>query len=251
MDNRELIQNLANALTVEVEKLERRIKELEYENTQYKEALGIMNTVQDLEERTPLSIKPEYVFLSRHQHTIFEDWLENPLSEEMLTAYGYKCFYPLCIYKAGTTKAWTHESILEDSLIYQQSPDHFHSVLQIAAYLIKFGFTNVTIHHWNDVDVTGSFRGKTYAFEYERPGTHSIKALKTKFNVAKLKYDFVYFVCQTSNKATIAKAIEPTGEIKFNCIPHNMCTRGKQFKYFIERIISGHSIQNCPIKDNL
>jgi hypothetical protein len=247
MNNQELIQNLHNAIVVEIERLEKRNKELEYENKQYRTALSLINNVQDLEEKTPLVLKHEYKIISRHQHTIFENWLENPINDSVLTASGYKSFFPVCIDKAGTIKAWVHDSILEGSLIYQQSPDHFFAVLQIAAYLIKFGFTEVTIKHWNDVDVSGKFNSKTYAFEYERPGSHSRQELKTKFNTAKSKYDFVYFVCQAANKAMIAKALEPAEEIKYNRTPHNMCTRGSQFKYFIERIISGYSIENYPI----
>ncbi|MDD2628176.1 MAG: hypothetical protein PHD20_04780 [Clostridia bacterium] len=251
MNNKELIQSLYNAMTLEMERLEKRVEELEFENKQYREALGIIKNIQDLEERTPIKIKFEYQELSRHQHTIFEDWVEDSINDQVFKASGYKIFYPICIHKSGTTKAWTHESILEDSLIYQQSPDHFHAVLQIAAYLIKFGFTDVEIHHWNDVDVTGKFKNKTYAFEYERPGTHTVKELKIKFNNAKSKYDTVYIVCQALNKKEVARAIEPNAEAMFTDITHNMCTRGQQFKYFIERIISGYSIENCPFEDNL
>jgi len=251
VNNKELIQSLYNTMIIKVERLEKRVGELELENKQYREALGIINNMQDLEEKTPIKIKPEYQALSRHQHTIFESWLENPINEKVLAASGYKIFYPLRISEPGTTKAWTHESILEDSLIYQQTPDHFYAVLQIAAHLIKFGFTDVEIRHWNNVDVTGKFKNKIYAFEYERPGTHTVQELKTKFNNAKSKYDYVYIVCQASNKKEVARAVEPDAKILFTNATHNMCTRGHRFKYFIERIISGYSIENCPIEDNL
>ena len=212
------IKNLFNDLNVEISKLEKRVNKLEKENELYRNALGLVNNVQELETLTFIQIKPEYRALSRYQHTIFEDWLITPIDNLIFETAGYVCFQPIRISEPGTTKAWTHKSIVEDPYIYQQTPDHFHSVLQIAAYLIKYGFTDVKIHHWNDVDVSRTFDNITYAFEYERPKTHSISQLKPKFTRAKEKYNTVYIVCQNSNKEEVARAVEPQGVIKPNRI---------------------------------
>lgn len=255
MNNKELIKSLVSTLDLEIERLESRIKELENEVTQYKKILGMQGNVAEFENLSlgyrELKIKPQYIYLSQKHHTIFESWIEEKgeLNEAMLLAAGYKFFTAQQVDKAGTSKAWTHKSILEGSLIYQQSPDHFHTVIQIAAYLIKMGFTNVTSYHWSNVDVSAEFKGKTYAFEYERPRTHCIAQLKTKFLAAKQHYDTVYFVCSSLNKKEIALALEPTGKI-INGNTYNMCTRGSQFKNFIERIISGNPVKNYPIPDS-
>lgn len=120
-------------------------------------------------------------------------------------------------------------------------------MIQIAAYLLDHGFADVIVNHWNDVDVVGTYKGETYAFEYEKDGTHSISYTFEKFSNARLKYDHVYIVCTTANKSKVIKAVEPDGQVLFGEKPKNMCTRGSQFEDLINDILAGEKQAKGPV----
>lgn len=240
-------------MTEEIEMLTKQIKTLEVENRELRDILGIRESVHEFENVSlgfeSLKINPTYLELSNKNHTIYETWIQGEFNPTLMSVAGYKRFNTQMIDRAGTVNAWTHKSILEGNLIYQQSADHFHTVIQIAAYLIKAGFEDVVINHWNDVDVVATYGRKTYAFEYERPQTHTVDQLRKKFKAAIQNYDVVYLVCSVGNRDKVSIAVEgrkKTVKEEFS----NMCTRGSQFKFFIDCIISGNPIENCHIKVN-
>lgn len=202
--------------------------------------------VLNTDSKDSYKIKLKYQELCNKHKVIFENMFEGDFSESALRRKGYKSYAPHRINGSGTTRSWVHSSIINGSLIEQQTPDHYNTVVQIAAYLIDKGFENVQINHYNDVDVVGTLNGKTYAFEYERDGSHPISDIFEKFSRAKLTYDNVFIVCMASNKVKVAKAVEPDGIIPYGEKPKNMCTRGTQFADLIEDIISGYKT-NYPI----
>lgn len=240
-------------IIAEVKKLECRIKELEEENIIYRKRLGIDRGNGSCETiastKIDIIIKDKYKELSSKNHIICEHWLVEPIEAEILSELGYVQYYPQRIISSGTFKAWIHESILEGHLIYQQSVDHFNTVIQIAATLIDYGFENIIINHWNDVDVSASYNGVTYAFEYERPGSHSLAEIRDKFGRAKLKYDFVFIICSHKNKNDIIRAVEPTFDVQKT--PRNFRIRGVGLKTLIEEIVEGKIKENIKISEEL
>lgn len=192
-------------------------------------------------------IKPQYEELCRVHKTVFEHMFEGEYSEAALLRDGYKGFTPQRICGGtGTEKAWTHTSIVKGNKIEQQSQDHYHTVFQIAAYLIDHGFTDVVVNHYGDVDVVGTLNGRTYAFEYERDGSHTIRDIFEKFARAKQKYDHVTVVCMSTNKNAVIKAVEPEGVVAYGERPKNMCTRGAQFDDLMAEILEGGK-RNAPL----
>lgn len=234
-------------------RLESRIRDLETENKRLRMELGEDGVVVGVEfSRSDfefLKIKEMYYDIFLDQHTIFESWIWQEIDIKALRRAGYVLFNSQNIVKAGTVNIWTHRSIYDGRVIYQQSPDHFHAVLQLAVYLMELGFDSVKINHWDDVDVSASYLGKSYAFEYERPGTHTVSDIRKKFRSAKEKYDYVYFICNAKNRQAMAKALEG-GVLKARDLPANMCTRGKQLKFFIDCIVAENPIENCPVVEN-
>jgi hypothetical protein len=228
------------------------------------------NEVKNMALERQYKVKPQYLELSKLHHIIFENWFEGEFSESALMHDGYRKFIPQMVSNPGTTRSWIESSIIVGNRISppvegkvitdkksgQQTSDHYNTAIQLGAHIMDKGFENVKIHHWNDVDVEGWYKGESYAFEYERDGTHSTSDIFEKFSRAKQKYDHVYIVCVTSNKSKVIKAVEPNGTVAFGEKPKNMCTRGSQFDDLINDIITGKSrknyvSENPPEEENL
>lgn len=195
--------------------------------------------VINTESSKKYKIKSMYRTLCDKHKTIFENMFEGEFDEAALKREGYEAYTPQRISGSGTTRAWTHESIIKDKYIEQQTPDHYHTVVQLAAYLLDHGFTDIAVNHYGDVDVVGTLNGKTYAFEYERDNSHTIGEIFEKFSRAKQEYDFAFVVCMSTNKAKVIKAVEPDGMVPIGEKPKNMCTRGTQFEDLINDIVAG------------
>ncbi len=220
----------------------------------------VIDTVQQKQWK----LKPQYKALSEEHHIIFENWFEGEYNEAALRRDGYKFFQPIRINASGTTRSWIDTSIVINNRISppargmrtsdattkergQQTPDHYNTVIQIAAYLLDHGFADIIVNHWNDVDVVGTYKGETYAFEFERDGTHAVDYIFEKFSNARLKYDHVYIVCTASNKSKVIKAVEPDGQVLIGEKPKNMCTRGSQFEDLINDILAGVKQAKGPV----
>lgn len=219
------------------------------------------NETQTMIPEQKYKIKSQYQAISKLHHIIFESWIDGEFSEAALLQAGYRKFTPQMVCNSGTSRAWIENSILVGDRVSppvegtptsstkgQQTTDHYATVVQIGAYLSDRGFEDVNIHHWNDVDVEGWYGGESYAFEFERDGTHSTGYIFEKFSRAKQKYDHVYIMCVTANKSKVIKAVEPNSTIAYGEKPKNMCTRGSQFEDLINDIVAGKQDKNAFIK---
>jgi hypothetical protein len=113
----------------------------------------------------------------------------------------------------------------------QQTPDHYATACQLAAFWIDEGLENVKVNHWNKVDVEGELFGETYAAEFERDGTHSIESIQKKFNRAKTMYDHVWIVHTSLNASKVRKAVDtPTKK--------NSIQRGSGLKDLFEQVFA-------------
>ena len=132
----------------------------------------------------------------------------------------------------GLATAWIHEEIIKpNGLIQNQSIDHYSSVMQIGAYLIQKGITDVNVDDYAGPDITFSILDEddvkhTYAIEYEIAGTHSQKELQSKKTRWHEEYENLYFICNARYKKKLVSWIGP----------NYVFARGSQLKDLLDGI---------------
>lgn len=132
----------------------------------------------------------------------------------------------------GLATAWINKEFIKpNGLIQNQSIDHYSSVMQIGAYLIQKGITDVNVDDYSGPDITFSILDEndvkhTYAIEYEIAGTHSQKELQGKRTRWHEEYENLYFVCNARYKKKLVSWIGPS----------YVFARGTQLKNLIDGI---------------
>jgi len=132
----------------------------------------------------------------------------------------------------GLATAWIREEIVDSNgLVINQSIDHYSSVMQIGAYLILKGITDVNVDDYTGPDITFTISDEndvkhSYAIEYEVEGTHSQKEIQEKRIRLLNKYDNIYFICSARYKK---KLVSWTG-------PNYVFARGSQLKNLLDGI---------------
>jgi len=184
------------------------------------------NNINDL-FKDPYTIKDQYKSLSEEHNTIIESWISGPISVKGLKNAGFKRYNLPRALDSGSVNVWIHESRMKGKLVETQTPDHWATNIQEGAYLEEIGFREVKINHYETVDVEGWYNGESYAFEFERDGSHSIEDIRNKFLKAKMTYDHVYIVSMASNAKKCIEAVEAP-----NTVP-----RGTQLKDFIDMLV--------------
>ena len=165
--------------------------------------------------------------LAKEQDFCLDEWIENPDPKQMKDL-GYEPHLVQRINANGTAKAWIQSDILKDGKIYNQTLDHYASVIQIAGILMQNEFSDVVVNHFDAEDVRATYAGKSYSFEYERPGSHTEKQLETKCRKHESTNSRCFFVCQKSYEKFVAHAVGA----------HNTYTRGATFKAAIDAVLS-------------
>lgn len=133
----------------------------------------------------------------------------------------------------GLATAWIREEIVNSNgLVINQSIDHYSSVMQIGAYLILKGITDVDVDDYSGPDIAFTISDEdnvkhSYAIEYEISGTHSQKELQEKRTRLLKKYDNIYFVCNARYKKKLVSWIGPD----------NVFARGSQLKNLLDGIV--------------
>lgn len=169
------------------------------------------------------------------------EWIEDP-DVNTLKRLGYVPHLVHNTFGNGKCKAWIQSDILkkdpvsEEYKIYNQTIDHYSTVIQIAGYLLLRGFYNVTISHFDEADVVAELNGERYVFEYERPGSHTKKELQKK-KIAAEKHKTTngrcFFVCQSSYRKFVESAVDIDGATEKCTV-----TRGAQLKGAVDTLLS-------------
>ncbi|MHA1287284.1 MAG: hypothetical protein ACTSPB_07760, partial [Candidatus Thorarchaeota archaeon] len=129
--------------------------------------------------------------------------------------------------------AWIDKTFIKpNGLIQNQSIDHYSSVMQIGAYLIQKGITDVNVDDYSGPDITFSILDEddikhTYAIEYEMAGTHTQKELQGKKTRWHEEYENLYFVCNARYKKKLVSWIGP----------NYVFARGSQLKDLLDGIV--------------
>lgn len=164
-----------------------------------------------------------------------DEWIENP-DPNMMKDWGYEPHLVQRVLGNGKAKAWVKSDIIDTSVpnkpkIYNQTLDHYSSVLQMAGHLLIKGFEDVQVNHFDDEDVRARLGDREFSFEYERQGSHTEKQLEAKRIKIESSGSRCLFVCQSSYRKFVAKAV---GE-------QNTYTRGTALKMVIDAVLSEHT----------
>ncbi len=165
-------------------------------------------------------IKGEYIELAKMNKVIFLDWIEGEDVDFTLQRLGYVKYTPQNILSRGNISCWAHDSLIaEDGSIKiqvkkydgnfgNQTHDHYFSVVQWAGILTATPeFTDIEVHHNNDVDVSAMLGKESYGFEYEHPESHDHDELVEKLKNTMGKYDHVVFIGAKTNIGQLSKAV--------------------------------------------
>lgn len=163
-----------------------------------------------------------------------DEWIENP-DLNMMKDLEYEPHLVQRVDANGKAKAWIKSEIMDKTVpnkpkIYNQTLDHYASVIMIAGNLLERGFEDVVVNHFDDEDVRARLCDQEFSFEYERQGSHTEKQLEAKRIKLETSGSRCLFVCQSSYRKFVAKAV---GE-------QNTHTRGTALKAAIDAVLSEH-----------
>lgn len=149
-----------------------------------------------------------FVELAKKEGVVFLNWVEGEDPGYTLERLGYTKYNPRNMLKRGNVICWAHENKVKgDENVGNQTQDHFFSVIQLAGILLSLGFTDVEVHHRDDVDVSARLDGEMYGFEYEHPDSHDLQELIEKKRRGIAKYKHVLFISPKANEVQLIHAV--------------------------------------------
>jgi len=146
------------------------------------------------------------------EHGFFlDEWVENT-GIKTLKDLGYEPHLVQRVLGNGKAKAWIKSDIIDTTTpnkpkVYNQTIDHYASVIMIAGHLLQNGFEDVNVNHFDEEDVRARLGDQEFSFEYERQGSHTEKQLETKRIKLESTNSRCFFVCQKSYEKFVAKAV--------------------------------------------
>lgn len=179
------------------------------------------------------------------EHGFFlDEWVENT-GIKTLKDLGYEPHLVQRVLGNGKAKAWIKSDIIDTTTpnkpkVYNQTLDHYASVIMIAGHLLQNGFGDVNVNHFDEEDVRARLGDQEFSFEYERQGSHTEKQLETKRIKLESTNSRCFFVCQKSYEKFVAKAV---GE-------QNTYTRGTALKSAIDVVLSEHNQNKTEDKED-
>lgn len=175
-----------------------------FQSTDYEHSI-IKGIKREEEETGKIRVEEMYAKIASDNQIYFDNWIHGD-STHILVQNGYKQLTTQLIDGNGKIRTWIRENIMKDGKIGNQSIDHYASVVQLAGLLVKEGFA-VEINHYNDADVIGKINGFSYAFEYERYGSHSRTEIIKKYETHIKHYDDVFFISAGDNIKMLQEAV--------------------------------------------
>ena len=175
-----------------------------FKATDYEHSI-IKGTAAKDETAGKISIDKDVAQLAADNQIYFDDWVHGD-SGHTLKNNSYKQILTQIVNGNGKVKTWIKESLIDGDMIGNQSIDHYASVCQLAGILVKSGFA-VEINHYSDADIIARNNGTTYAFEYERPGSHTKGEIVEKYDTYMKHYEDVFFICSGDNHSMIKEAV--------------------------------------------
>jgi hypothetical protein len=143
--------------------------------------------------------------ISEHQ-IYFPDWLQPGQDISLLSKEGYKQFRAQKL-DGSPGFVWLPQRNVTGSMVWNQSIDHYSTVLQLAGWFILHGIPIVQINHNDGADLVIDIKGKRIAIEYERPGSHSFKELVEKKETIENSGAEPLFICQQGNLEDVIRAV--------------------------------------------
>ncbi|MEA3282420.1 MAG: hypothetical protein U9Q68_07650, partial [Euryarchaeota archaeon] len=164
-----------------------------------------------------------------------DEWIENA-DPKMMKDEGYEPHLVQKVCGNGKAKAWISSNIIDGSIpnkkmVYNQTLDHYATVIQLAGYLLQNGFTDVDVNHFDKEDVRARLGAQEFSFEYERPGSHTQEQLEAKRIKLESTNSRCFFVCQKSYERFVAKAVGTA----------NTYTRGSVLKAAIDAVLEEYN----------
>ncbi|MCK5611957.1 ATP-binding protein [Candidatus Pacearchaeota archaeon] len=165
--------------------------------------------------------------IAKDNHFYVDDWIQGD-SQHIMPEHGYeakKIQNPVGI---GQIRVWIKSSKLINNMVGNQSFDHYATVCIIGGYLAQLGY-DITINHYDDVDIVAPKDDNILTIEYERPQSHhSEPELVDKKKRAEKQYGSVLFVGQSSNIKTLKAIVGDENAVK----------RGAELVEYIDQLIS-------------
>jgi energy-coupling factor transporter ATP-binding protein EcfA2 len=169
-----------------------------------------VNPTENHRQETQGKIKDQYVELAKKHKIVFTDWIEGEDYAINLKRMGYEFCKPQSIIGKGFANCWILKDIIkENDHIKNQTIDHYSSVIQLEGILIDYGFEDLDVQHFGDVDLSGTYRGVKFGFEYEHPESHNLSDIIEKKERGLRKYDELLFI---GSKANVEVLIDGAGQ---------------------------------------
>lgn len=156
------------------------------------------------------SIRPEYQWLVDKQRIILTDWIIG--DPKLLENHGYEKHRISRVGESGTRMAYFPNGYVENKLvdipgIGKMTVDHYCSVIQLAALGQEYNADEILINHNAEVDLQLKFGYIKVGLEVEEGGSHTIDQLVKKKGDALGKYNFVKFICSSTDSKKIISAV--------------------------------------------
>lgn len=179
---------------------------------------NVENDILKAAPESGFSLDSEVEWIKREHGFFTEEWTGEIKDKNIPGWTFYQIQDP---FNTGMNNCWIDSGRIKEAenpentdKVLNQGYKHYGTVCMIAGNLIKMGYQDVEIHHYNNVDVSGYLvdaTGKktTIGIEVEMPGTHSSKKWEDKKQAAAAAYDVVIFTCPTDIENDIKAAVGP------------------------------------------
>ncbi len=167
---------------------------------------GTIDTEKVAEESLMLLVHPGLKDLINEHEIYFADWMQKGHDISLLSKEGYKPYRANHI-NGSRIQVWLPQKNVVGNMVGNESIDHYATVLQLAGWAIMNNIPIIELNHNDKADLVIEIKGKRFAIEYERPGSHNFKELVEKKERIEKSGAEPLFICQQSNFEDVIKAV--------------------------------------------